>query len=247
MNQRRGPLILALDTSTACCTLALTGGTVMQGEVLASISLNSRVKHSRRLLTAIDWMLAEAQTDWSMLDGIAVGLGPGSFTGLRIGLATAKGLATAADKPLLGVSTLDSLASNCTSEKVICAVIDARKKQVYTAYYKKKRSGLAERTSEIRSLDPAVLLEEIQQPTVMIGDGIFTYGELWRDGLGAMVDFAPVNLYYPSAAHIGLLSGLELENGRILDIASAVPLYVRGSDADLNLARKNRQKLEAGT
>jgi tRNA threonylcarbamoyladenosine biosynthesis protein TsaB len=247
MMKRQGPLILALDTSTGCCTLALTCGTVSRGEVLASLSLNSRAKHSRRLLTVIDWMFAETEVDWPMIEGIAVGLGPGSFTGLRIGMATAKGLAATAGVPLVGIPTLDALASRCTTEKLICAVLDARKKQVYAAFYRLGTSGIAERIGEIRAADPEVLMGEIREPVMMVGDGVLTYGEMWRQGLGERVAFAPPGLHYPCAAEVGLLAGTELAVGRCLDLASAVPLYIRASDAELGLKQKSHRKPEAAS
>ncbi len=247
MMEAQGPLILALDTSTACCTLAITCGTAVQGRILASVSLNSRVRHSRRLLTAIDWMFSETDVDWSMVEGIAIGLGPGSFTGLRIGMATAKGLAATSGKPLLGISTLDALACRCTTEKMICAVLDARKKQVYTAWYRPSLSGPAHRIGEIRAVDPEVLAAEIEKPVLMVGDGVLTYGELWRRNLGDKVAFAPIDLLYPSAAVIGLLGGIELAEGRSLDLASAVPLYIRASDAELSIERKKHPKVGVGS
>jgi len=245
MMKQQGRLILALDTSTACCTLALTRGTAMQGEVLASISLNSGARHSRRLLSVIDWMFSETEVDWPMIEGIAVGLGPGSFTGLRIGMATAKGLAATADVPLAGISTLDALACNCTTEKLICAVLDARKKQVYAAFYRLGTSGIVERIGEIHAVDPAILMREIQESVLMVGDAVLTYGGMWQEGLGDKVAFAPSGLHYPSAAIVGLLGGNELAAGRNLDLASAVPLYVRASDAELGLKRKGQGEGEA--
>jgi tRNA threonylcarbamoyladenosine biosynthesis protein TsaB len=234
------PLILALDTATGCCSLALTTGTVAGGSVLASLSLNSRITHSRRLISAIDWLFAETEVDWPMIDGIAVGLGPGSFTGLRIGMATAKGLAATAEKPLLGVSTLDALAGNCLNTRLICAAVDARKREVYVAFYRCDGSGVARRISEIRAVDPQKLTNEIKEPVVIVGDGVLVYGDCWRRELGEMVEFAPMSLHYPSAAVIGLLSGENLLSNRILDLASAVPLYVRASDAELSLEVKKR-------
>ncbi len=234
------PLILALDTATGCCSLALTTGTVAGGSVMASLSLNSRVTHSRRLISAIDWLFAETEVDWPMIDGIAVGLGPGSFTGLRIGMATAKGLAATAGKPLLGISTLDALAGNCLTTRLICAAVDARKREVYVAFYRCDGSGVARRISEIRAVDPLKLADEIEEPVLIVGDGVLVYGDCWQRDFGGKVEFAPASLHYPSAAVIGLLGGQNLQNDQILDLATAVPLYVRASDADLSLESKKR-------
>ncbi|MDR3629294.1 MAG: tRNA (adenosine(37)-N6)-threonylcarbamoyltransferase complex dimerization subunit type 1 TsaB [Desulfocapsaceae bacterium] len=232
------PLILALDTSTSCCTLALTSGTIARGGVLASLSLNGNMAHSRRLLTAIDWLFAESAVDWSMIDGLAVGLGPGSFTGLRIGLATAKGLAVAAGKPLVGLPTLDALAGSCRTSRLICAALDARKREVYTAFYRCDATGVAKRISEIEAIDPRRLSELITEPVLIVGDGALVYGEQWQQDLGDRVEFAPMHLHYPSADIIGLLGGRLLKDRQTLDLAQAVPLYVRASDAELSLVAR---------
>jgi tRNA threonylcarbamoyladenosine biosynthesis protein TsaB len=234
------PLILGLDTATGCCSLALTTGTAAGGSVLASLSLSSRITHSRRLITAIDWLFSETEVDWPMIDGISVGLGPGSFTGLRIGMATAKGLAATAGKPLLGIATLDALAGNCLTTRLICAAVDARKREVYVAFYRCDGLGEARRVSEIRAVDPLKMTDEIKEPVLIVGDGVLVYGDQWRKELGEMVKLAPVGLHYPSAAVTGLLGGRNLLNNQILDLATAVPLYVRASDAELSLKMKKQ-------
>lgn len=238
--ERQLPLILAIDTASSCSSLALTRGSVTGGQVVASLVLNSSVTHSRRLLSALDWLLAETGTNWQDVAGLGVSLGPGSFTGLRIGMATVKGLATAIDKPLLGVSTLDALALNCTGERMICAVLDARKKEVYTCFYRVDRLGVPRRFGTIRVVSPQRLAEEIDQPVLFVGDAVMLYGDFWQETLGARFASAPRTLHYPSAAALGLLAGELLQQGQWLDHASAVPLYVRASDAELSLgaARK---------
>ena len=234
----RQPLILSMDTATPCSSVALTLGTRIDGRVLASLSLTGNVTHSRRLLKAIDYLLHEAALDWPEIDGIGVSLGPGSFTGLRIGMATAKGLATAAGKALFGISSLDSLAAKCSTSRLICAVVDARKKEVYTAFYRCKRDGLAERISVMNVVAPEKLAAAITEPVVMIGDGVPVYGELFKKLLGEKVVFAPAMLHELSAASLGMLAGEKLLLGDMLDVAEAAPLYIRSSDAELNLAQK---------
>jgi tRNA threonylcarbamoyladenosine biosynthesis protein TsaB len=234
------PLILAMDTASSCSSVALTRGSVTGGQVVASLSLNSSVTHSRRLLSAVDWLLVETGTGWQDVAGLAVSLGPGSFTGLRIGMATVKGLATAIDKPLLGVSTLDALALNCTGERLICAVLDARKKEVYTCFYRLDLLGVPRRYGAIRVVSPQRLAADINQPVLFVGDAVMLYGDLWQETLGARFASAPRTLHYPCASALGLLAGELLQQGQCLDPASAVPLYVRASDAELSLgaARK---------
>ncbi|MDO8947301.1 MAG: tRNA (adenosine(37)-N6)-threonylcarbamoyltransferase complex dimerization subunit type 1 TsaB [Desulfocapsaceae bacterium] len=238
--ERSLPLILAIDTASSCSAVALTRGSVVGGQVVASLSLNSNVTHSRRLLAAINWLFNESGTEWQNVDGLAVSLGPGSFTGLRIGMATAKGLITATQKPLLGVSTLDALALNCSGERLICAVLDARKKEVYTCFYRYDTEGIPRRDGTIRVLSPQRLAEEIQQPVLFVGDAVMLYGELWQEALGTRFASAPRTLHYPCASALGLLAGEMLQQDQCLDPDSAAPLYVRASDAELSLGAVTR-------
>lgn len=227
--------ILAVDTATPCSTVALTSGTRADGRVLASLSVSSNVTHSRRLLVAIDHLLADCGIPKERVAGFAVGLGPGSFTGLRIGMATVKGLVAAAGKPLYGVSTLDVIVANCSDERLICSVLDARKKEVYAAFYRCDGDGIARRVSEVAALSPRALAERIEEPVLMVGDGLLAYREYFQSTLGKLLTVAPAQFWSPSAATLGLLGGELMARGLPLDPASAVPLYVRASDAELNL------------
>jgi tRNA threonylcarbamoyladenosine biosynthesis protein TsaB len=241
---RTTPLILSLDTATPCSSVALTAGTRQAGKVIAAFSLTGKVTHSRRLLSIIDLLMAETATTWQMLDAIAISIGPGSFTGLRIGLATAKGLAAATEKPLVGISTLDSLACKCITEKLVCAVLDARKKEVYAAFYRLNEEGLMERVSEMAAFLPEELATLINEPVVMVGDGAVVYDEIFRSLPGGLVTIAPAQLHEPSASSLGLLSGEKLGRGDVLDLADGVPVYIRSSDAELNLSKKKSNTLQ---
>ena len=216
------PLILAMDTATRCSTVALTRGNMEEGEVLAEMALSSSITHSRRLIDCLDHLLKHADITLQEVDGIAVGLGPGSFTGLRIGVATAKGLAVASDKKLLGVSTLDSIAVGCgVTAKKICVVVDARKKQVYTAFYTIDQRGGACREGAIKVLSPQQLAEEIEEPVIMVGDGVVPFRDFWQDSLGELVQFGPTLRFAPSASAIGLLCGDLYDQGSFLDVLAA--------------------------
>lgn len=230
--------ILAVDTATPCSSVALTTGTLADGKVVATVSLSSSVTHSRRLLTSIDWLLIEAGVGKEQISGYAVGLGPGSFTGLRIGMATVKGLAAASGKPLYGTSTLDVIAAACSDRRLICAVLDARKREVYTAFYRCGEDAMARRVSKIEVLPPDRLVERIGEPVLMIGDGLKEYGDYYRAELGETMATAPASSWSPSAAVLGLMAGEMALANRQLDLSAAVPLYVRASDAELNLGKK---------
>ncbi len=231
--------ILAIDTATPACSVALTSGGRDGGRVVACQSISSRVTQSRRLLGSIDRLLTETEIAKEAVRGYAIGLGPGSFTGLRIGMATVKGLAAASDAPLYGVSTLDVLVAGCAcSERLICAAVDARKNEVYAAFYRSEDGGPARRLTSIAAFSPEALAARIHEPVVMIGDALRAYGEYWRSVLGDTMTTAPAHLWSPSAGALGLLAGELALRGQALDVAAATPLYVRASDAELNLIKQ---------
>lgn len=217
---------------------SLTRGTRENGEVIAALSLTGKVSHSRRLLSAIDIIMQTSGVSWQDLSGIGVSLGPGSFTGLRIGMATAKGLAAAAGKVLLGVLTLDSLAAKCVTERLICSVVDARKKEVYAAFYRCGRKGWSRRLGEPVVLPPVDLAALIDQPVLLVGDGAWIYRDVWHALLPDTTWIAPAGLHEPSATSLGLLAGEMFGQGDFLDLDDSVPVYVRSSDAELNLVKK---------
>ncbi|CAG35891.1 tRNA (adenosine(37)-N6)-threonylcarbamoyltransferase complex dimerization subunit type 1 TsaB [Desulfotalea psychrophila] len=231
------PVLLAIDTATNCSSVAITRGDSLCGEVIASLSLSSGITHSRRLLTSIEWLMAEVGMDWQGLTGIAVSLGPGSFTGLRIGMATAKGLATAAGLPLYGVSSLDVLASRCVTDKLICVALDARKKEVYTALYRRV-GGEIQRLGDYQVLAPESLVAMIDEPVLFVGDGVRVYSDRLSLSALAGAEIAPAILHTISATALGFCAADCAIRGEMLDTAAAVPLYVRASDAELNLGIK---------
>ena len=236
------PLLLSIDTATPCTSVALTMGTRKNGIILGSLSLSSKVTHSRRLLALIDYMMHETAVDWDRIEAIVVSLGPGSFTGLRIGMATAKGLALAADKPMIGVSTLEGLASKCAPSPWICSVLDARKKEVYAAFYRTDGEGLTVSVGVPLVISPEKLAESIADPVVMVGDGVHIYGDLWRSLLRNQVQFASAHLHEPAASSLGFIGKEKLDGGDILNVAEAEPMYVRASDAELNLIKKRSNR-----
>ena len=229
------PLILAIENSGLCGSVALVSGS----HCIAEQSLLSRLTHSKRLLTTIDRLLAESQVDWPQVDAMAISLGPGSFTGLRIGLSTVKGLAMATGIPLIGVSTLDGLAGQFShTDKAVCPVLDARKKEVYTALYRANDEGLMERQSDYLVTSPEKLAEQITEPTVFMGDGTAVYGNLLREKLGDLALFAPEQLYFAKASSIGFCALSLFAQNQFLDTASCVPLYIRPSDAEIHFKER---------
>ncbi len=116
--------------------------------------------------------------------------------------------------------------------------MDARKKQVYTAFYRRDPKGSIFREGDIMAISPEDLVSDMTEPIVMVGDGVITYQDYWQSELGELVEFAPFQMHSPSAAAIGLIAGELLKKNKTLDIATASPLYVRSSDAELSLVRK---------
>ncbi len=229
------PLILAIDNSTMYGNVALTS----PDGLLAERILLSRLTHSKRLLASLADILTESELDWPQLDAVAICLGPGSFTGLRIGLATAKGIAMATGLPLIGISSLDGLASQLPfASQQICPILDARKHEIYAALYGSSASGEVERTSDYLVMPPEQLVEKIDRPTIFVGDGVNVYGEYLKEALGPKALFAPEHIIFPRAAAIAKLALSHYHREQFLDPASAVPHYIRASDAEIQRQKK---------
>jgi len=235
-----GKPLLALECATLCGSVAL----VSNGRCLAEYSLDVPTTHSQRLLKQLERIREDVGVAWPELAGLAVSLGPGSFTGLRIGLSMAKGLALAVGLPLLGVSTLDGLARQVVAPPTtkICALLDARKQEVYAALYECGENGLPLRRGANLLLRPELLAEQLTEqltgPIILVGDGGVTYREIFWDKLGLTAIFAPPTNYFPRAATIGLIGEELLARGELLDPAGSVPIYVRASEAEINLHKK---------
>jgi tRNA threonylcarbamoyladenosine biosynthesis protein TsaB len=227
--------ILAIDTSTPVASVAITNGTLADGAVQALLSWRGAVRHSSRLVTVVESIMAETQIGFAQLAGLAVGLGPGSFTGLRIAMATVKGLAAATGLPLYGASGLDCLAAGIAGERQVCAVLDARKKEIYAARYRIAAGNEPERLGKIVAIDPEAIEPLIDAPCLFVGDAVPVYDELWRRQLGERYKAAPASSHFPSAAVLGLLAGELHRRGAALPLGAITPLYVRASDAELNL------------
>ena len=244
-------LVVALETSGSCGSVALVDRLGSIGEC----SLQSGKTHSRRLLAMVERIMDECEVQWPQIAGVAVGLGPGSFTGLRIGLSCAKGLALATGKPLVGISSLDGLAVQLAGWKLpICPMIDARKKEVFAAFYHPASMQLSMMPQEVESmisrapgrhgpylaLPPEELAGLITTPTLLLGSGAQLYRELFLAELGELALFAPPQLFFSRASAIGLLARERLLKGERHDPAGLTPIYVRDSDAKLSQTGRQR-------
>lgn len=228
----KGPVILALENSSMCGSVAL----VAPDLCLAEYSLSSTTTHSRRLLTTIQQLMEETGIGWEQIDAIAISAGPGSFTGLRIGLTTAKGLAMATAKPLLAVTSTRTLACQIGwTERLICPVIDARKGEVYTARYRCAEAGVPRRVSEICAISPEGLAEQLAgEEVILVGDGSRIYHDLFQERLGQRACFASPGLYFLRAAALGHSALAKWRDKEFIDPASAIPHYIRASEAEIN-------------
>jgi len=235
-----GHLILSLETATGCGGVSLSRGGRSGFRLLAECTIQQEITHSRRLLGSVAWVLEAANAKWSDLDGVAVSCGPGSFTGLRIGMAAAKAIVMASNKPLLGVPTLDALAlASPKGAGLICCLLDARKQEVYGAFYRMGENGLPEPVSPPAVRPPAGLLDGVAEPVLLVGPGAMVYKDLWAGRAG--VTLLPDHLAQPRASYVGLLAADLLAAGRVPDPAVAAPLYVRASEAEINLQQMRQR------
>lgn len=222
-------LVLALDTSTSRGSLAL----VSNQRLLAEYTLDSPASYLNRLLASIDFLLQESGHTIKDVSLIAVSHGPGNFTGLRLGLSTAKGLSLAIGCPVVAVNTLDALAANFPFADVpICPVIDAKKNEIYAAFYR-CGSAVGKLSAHYLVLSPRALAGRILEPTLITGPGLERYGSLFKELLGDLAVYPPPEFNYVRA---GVLARLGLEQflaGNIPDQDALTPFYLRPPDAEL--------------
>jgi len=223
--------LLTIDTSTTTCSVALS-----IGEQIVSLSLVNQGKAlSSRLLDSVEFVLGGAGVAPEDLDGFGVAIGPGAFTGLRVGIATVKGLALAAGKPVAGFSSLAMLAMNLPwAAHPVCPMFDARKKEVYTGLYT-CRNITTPMVSD-RVVSPAAFLELLTPPVIFVGEGAVKYRELIIARLGDGAIFAPPSANLPCASAGALLAAQVFARGEALSPELLLPVYIRLSEAELALA-----------
>jgi len=222
-------MILGLDTSTEILGLAL----LKEGQVVSAFSLVLGRRHSEHLPGLLDRFLTESGADLSQLTGLAVSIGPGSFTGLRVGLSLAKGLASALNLPLVGVPTLKALAWPYARARIpVCALLDARKGEVFCALFREQNGSWVRMTPD-RALSPERLADEIREPTLLVGSGVRIYRDFFTNRLGPLAVFADPNPEAPPPSDIAYLGWQRLQAGERDDVSTLEPSYVRASDAEL--------------
>lgn len=219
-------LVLALDTATQAGGAALAE----DGKLIGEVVLSSDATHSRRLLGVVEFLLQGAGRSRLDLGGIAVTMGPGYFTGLRIGLATAQGLALGLDLPVAAVSTLRLLAASVVRPGVnIWAVLDARRGLVYAAPFRWENGGL-ERLDQDAAMSPRRLNGEIKGETLLVGDGALVYAD---ELAGPERETAPKWAALPRPGLLALIGLERIESGQGLKPEEVPSRYCRPSDAEI--------------
>ena len=234
--------ILALDGSGIVASVAI----VEDDTLLAEYTVNYKKTHSQTLLPMLDEVSKMTELDLSTIDAIAVAAGPGSFTGLRIGSATAKGLGLALQKPLVAVPTVEALAYNLyDTNGLICPIMDARRNQVYTGIYHFEDHKLVtlEDQMAVSITDLLEKLNERGEPVTFLGDGVPVFEKTIGEILKVPYSFAPAHVNKQRAASVAALGEIYYREGKLQSAAEHNPEYLRVSQAERE--RAERQKAEA--
>lgn len=221
--------ILAIDTSSPVASAAV----MTDGKIVGEYVISNGKTHSQIIIPLISDMLKKAGISISEIDVFSTSLGPGSFTGLRIGVATAKAFAQAMKKEVIGISSLDALCANlsCCEDALICPIIDARRGNVYNSLYRNGHQIKTDRLININSL-----LEETQgHKTVFLGDGILKHQEIITHVMGSDAVFTPANLNMQKASSVAYLANIRAQEGDFDNLYSLEPIYVRASQAEREL------------
>lgn len=240
--------VLAIDTSTLITSVAVVTGDGDQTRVLACEQSSVRT-HSDTLLQLVDAALRTASRPLAAMDGLVIGAGPGSFTGLRIGMATAKGLAFAAQKPLWAVSSLAALALDVDrlmtgdARTLVVSLIDARRQEIFAGFYR-VQGGTAEPLDDERVMAPGLLASAIAElagrsgceRVIVVGEGLTAYPHILDDALRGVAERIPGAAETPSAVAVARLA----MHTRPPDItATGAPVYIRLSEAEIKFPQGN--------
>ena len=221
--------VLGIETATSVCAAAVVSG----GRVLHEISIDEKYVHAEKLLTMVDEVLGSVPCPLAALDGIAVSIGPGSFTGLRIGLSVAKGLVYASDKPLVSVPTLESLAHRilpfvqADGARPVLAMLNARRDEVYCQMFRTAEGSLEPEWEE-RDMTLVSLLDALGVHEVTVtGDAAMKLRELAQREGRTGVNLAPAHLRTCSAGSIAVLGEKRLTGGKVVDPGLLEPRYIK--------------------
>ena len=227
--------ILAIDSSGLVATVAL----IEDDNLIAEYTIHHKKTHSQTLMPMLSEIKNMTELDLETVDAIAVAKGPGSFTGLRIGAATAKGLAMGLNKPIIEVPTLEGLAYQMYgSSAAICPIMDARRNQVYTGLYHFLESTEGYQMETLVDgcacdiMECIAFVNEANRPVVFLGDGVDVFADTIREYCNVPVFFAPAHRRLQSAASVGALSMVYAKDGKFTDALDHAPDYFRVSQAE---------------
>ena len=231
-------LVFGIDT----CCMAATAALVAEDRLVAQTVQNNKKTHSQRIMPMIEQMLYQAEIELSDIDCFAAAAGPGSFTGVRIGVATVKALAHAAGKPCVAVSTLQALANNVACfDGIICPIMDARRNQVYNALFKGESM---KRITEDRAISIDDLLSELKETEGKIifnGDGVAVFADKIKEELGERAVFARRMQMMNLAASVAEIGCDMLERGETIEYTELSPQYLRLSQAERERLEKENK------
>ena len=233
--------ILAIDSSGVVATVAL----VEDNNLIAEYTIHHKKTHSQTLMPMLDEVKKMTELELDTVDAIAVASGPGSFTGLRIGAATAKGLAMGLGKPIIEVPTLEGMAYQMYgASALICPIMDARRNQVYTGLYQFVANDTDYALESLKEgcacdiMECIEVVNSFEQPVVFLGDGVPVFEAVIREHASVPVYFAPAHRRLQSAACVGALAVEFAKKGRFVEARDHAPEYFRMSQAE-------RERMEA--
>lgn len=236
--------ILGLDSSGLVASVAIVEDDIL----LAEYTTNYKKTHSQTLLPMLDEIRNMIELDMESIDAIAIAAGPGSFTGLRIGAATAKGLGLALNKPLVEVPTLEGLAYNlCGTTHLVCPLMDARRNQVYTGIYEFVKEGTGYKLQVVEAqcaVDISEILARLNtlgREVVFLGDGVPVYANQIQELLAVPYTFAPANNNRQRAVAVAALGAVYFAEGKTVTAAEHQPEYLRKSQAEREQEEKEKQ------
>ncbi|OPY11142.1 MAG: tRNA threonylcarbamoyladenosine biosynthesis protein TsaB [Syntrophus sp. PtaB.Bin001] len=229
---------LAIDTSAKTVGVAL----LENEDVLVEKYLNLGTNSSILLMPAVEDVFRISGFSMEQVDLMVCTIGPGSFTGLRIGIGTIKGLAMALGKPIVGVSTLDALAFNGVhADMLICPMMDAQRGQIYTALYSSDSCYFLKRIGDERVVDVDAFLAPLHDDILFLGDGAIKYRDRIKKTLTDKSFFAAPHLHTVRASVVGLLGLKKHARGEFLDLLTFTPHYIRLSEAEAKLLQRNTE------
>lgn len=222
--------IIGIDSSGLTASVAV----LENGIITAEYTTNYKKTHSQTLLPMLDEIVKMTEMSLDDIDAIAVAAGPGSYTGLRIGAATAKGMGLALSKPIVEVPTLEGLAENMWGYgELVCPIMDARRKQVYTGVYEFTPELSVVVSQSAITIDEIIeKINELGRPVVFLGDGVPVYKADIEKGVKVDYSFAPAHRNYQSAASVATLGARYFKEGKAIPAKDHAPIYLRKSQAE---------------